>query len=390
MDLSGVTGVLQADRFVATRYVQGGRTVYSIDVPVDLVPQVVPVPDPARATPGNRRVNVNHARDFGKYIVETPAWVAPPLLIRDPGVCQFEKQIEVGGMEVGILSIPRTASARAAIKIIDGQHRVLGVDLAVRDLDLKIAEVVEKIARSGRTEVLADRLQDLERTRARLGAESLTLTIYSEIQPQLYEQMFFDVADNALGINQAVKVRFDSRKIVNRTLNEMAKHALLKDRVDMEQDRVTKGNPNLLGAKHVADIVRTVKVGIAGRIGKRLEDQLDEAALVEETNSFLDALIDGFSDFAKVADGELTPEQLRASSLLGSITMMRVLAGVYHGLKEKNVEDEEIIEFFTKISRHTGGPARNTDISVYHGGEARLQRGLLRAERPQAEPGAPR
>ena len=31
-----------------------------------------------------------------------------------------------------------------------------------------------------------------------------------------YKQMFFDIADNALGITSSVRARFDSRKVVNR------------------------------------------------------------------------------------------------------------------------------------------------------------------------------
>ena len=77
--------------------------------------------------------------------------------------------------------------------------------------------------------------------------------------------MFFDIADNALGITSSVRARFDSRKVVNRGLEEVMKHALLKDRVDPEQDRMGRNNPNLMGAKHVAEIVRTLAVGIEGR-----------------------------------------------------------------------------------------------------------------------------
>ena len=72
------------------------------------------------------------------------------------------------------------------------------------------------------------------------------------------------------------------------------KHPLLKGRVDPEQDRMGRGNPNLMGAKHVAEIVRTLAVGIEGRIGRRLEDELREDALVQKTNGFLDVLVAAF------------------------------------------------------------------------------------------------
>jgi hypothetical protein len=72
------------------------------------------------------------------------------------------------------------------------------------------------------------------------------------------------------------------------------KHSLLRGRVDPEQDRIGRGNPNLMGAKHVAELVRTLAVGIEGRISRRLEDELREDALIQKTNEFLDALVAAF------------------------------------------------------------------------------------------------
>ncbi len=53
--------------------------------------------------------------------------------------------------------------------------------------------------------------------RQRFVDEHIAVQIYVEARPQAYEQMLFDVADNALGINQAVKARFDSRKVLVRS-----------------------------------------------------------------------------------------------------------------------------------------------------------------------------
>ena len=41
--------------------------------------------------------------------------------------------------------------------------------------------------------------------------------------------------DPGLGITQAVKVRFDSRKVMNRALDGAMRHALLRERVDLDR-----------------------------------------------------------------------------------------------------------------------------------------------------------
>jgi len=179
-----------------------------------------------------------------------------------------------------------------------------------------------------------------------------------EDDAEAYKQMFYDIADNALGITSSVRARFDHRKIVNRCVEGVLRHSLLEGRVDLEQDRLGRGNPSFVGAKHVAEIIRTVAVGVDGRIGKRLEDELQEGVLVENTNRFFDTLLAAFPQLAEVADGELEPEVLRKTSLLGSTTMLRVLAGTYHALTEEEWQDEDIAAFFAELEPYTAAPVK--------------------------------
>jgi hypothetical protein len=199
-------------------------------------------------------------------------------------------------------------------------------------------------------------VERLERQRTRLATEHLAVQVHVETEQKSFEQMFVDVADNALGITQAIKVRFDSRKVMNRSLEAAMRHALLRDHVDEEQDRITGSNPNLLGAKHVVDIIRTVNIGITGRVGRRLESELQEGAVVQRSNEFFDVLLEAFDDLAGVADGTLAAEDLRKRSLLGSSTMLRVLAGVYHDLSIENYPDEEIADFFRSLAPFMTAP----------------------------------
>jgi hypothetical protein len=358
-----VTGYDTEDRFYATKYGQGGRKVFAIDLSLTQIASYLPEPDPNVTTEGNRRVREAHGVAFGNYVRENEDWVSPALLLRGPDIFKFEMMEEVAGTQFGIVSLPRLA--RTDLRILDGQHRILGIHRAIqgiaRDLE-KQRDLVARAKRNGETpeviKQMADGVKKLEHQRTRLDRERISIQVMVEDDSTAYKQMFFDIADNALGITSSVRARFDNRKVVNRSLEDVMKHSLLANRVDLEQDRIGSNNQNLLGAKHVADIVRSIAVGVDGRVGRRLEDELREDALVEQTNTFLDALVDGFPSLGRVADGDLTGDELRRVSLLGSTTMLRVLAGVYHDLLAAGWQSEEVADFFAKLDPLMDVPVR--------------------------------
>jgi hypothetical protein len=357
-----ISGYQEADRFLATRYRQGGRFVFDIDLSLAQVVSYVPKPDPDRPTEGNRKIRVPHADLFAEYVMYNEGWVAPALLLRAPlGVLEFEVIKEISGIQWGILSIPKLA--RTELNIVDGQHRILGIHLAAEKIARLMDEARSHLSRARETGEVAlvrsaeVKIKSLEAIRKRLGNERISLQILVIDDPVAYRQVFVDIADNALGITNAVKVRFDSRKIVNRCLMDVSDHFLLKGHVDMEQDRILGPNPNLLSAKHVSDIVRILEVGLAGRISKRQESELREAELVEQATEFFDALVAGFPDIEGVADGSLKVPQMRERSLLGSSTILRVLAGAYHDLSKKHGKSQaEITSFFAKLAPQMDTP----------------------------------
>ena len=68
-------------------------------------------------------------------------------------------------------------------KIIDGQHRVLGVSLQVKDIDDGIARTEEDLARvkdDAKRRQLEQRLVEFRERLERLQAEHVTLQIYVE------------------------------------------------------------------------------------------------------------------------------------------------------------------------------------------------------------------
>ena len=111
--------------------------------------------------------------------------------------------------------------------------------------------------------------------------------------------------------------------------------------------------------------------------------ELSDEAVVEAVNSFLDCITAAFTEFADVAEGTLSASDLRSRSLLGSVGMLRVLAGTFHALSAKDIA-ESITSFFPGISiddhiavidryRNAGAPIWADSTEIDMGGITKLQ-----------------
>lgn len=375
-----VTGYESELRFFASRYKQGGRTVYSLDLSIAQVVGLVSEPDPDRPQPGNRRIQPLHAQAFGDYIREHPEWVAPALILRASNTFAFDGIESIEGTDFGVVSLPMLSIGD--LHILDGQHRILGMHMAVRDIseELDTARAQLAAARKGgddpnSVEHLQGVIKRLNAQRRRFETERMAIQLFVETDQRAYQQMFYDVADNALGITASVRARFDTRKITNRILNDVMKHPLLNGRVDLERDRLGRINTNFLSAKHVVDIVRIISVGLEGRISRRLEDELQEQDLIARTFEFFDTLTLAFHQLAQVQDGSVTPAELRQHSMLGSPVTIRVLAGAYYELRNKGRDQEAIMRYFEHLDPFLSAPA--TDFLVKRAGDDVFFEGAL-------------
>ncbi|MTE14156.1 DNA sulfur modification protein DndB [Nocardia aurantiaca] len=361
--------------YLALKTTQGERAVYSTRVPLLDLPTILPVPDPSNVDKDNRKVDRLHAKHFGEYLDAKQNWVAPALLARDGGGCVFEPADPEG--RVGYLTVPWAIGGIATLRTIDGQHRVLGVSIEKQRITDAISAIDRELARKVGVEKAAKLQGDRDRLVERMGRlkrEYIGVDIYVEPDPIKAQQMFVDVADNAKGISSAVRARFDNDKVANRTLSDVIDHPLLKGRVDTEQDRMTAKNPNLLGAKHVADITRAVIAGAGGRISKKAERTLTDGEVIEQVKDFLDTISTAFTDLAVIteedpdtareSDGSTKAQQLRRTSLLGSVGMLRVLAGVFRQLRagDNPAELDDITEFFKRLDPHMAAPITETSI----------------------------
>ena len=111
------------------------------------------------------------------------------------------------------------------LSTIDGQHRILGVDLEIKGLTEQINKLDKDIDRSRSEDRIAQlRLgrEELMRRLQRMDTEYVGVDIYVEPDNIRSRQMFVDVADNAKGISSALRSRFDGSKIANRTLDPVS------------------------------------------------------------------------------------------------------------------------------------------------------------------------
>lgn len=372
LELSGYTN---EKKILAQRFRRGGKWVYTIALPLPLIPSHLPVPDPDNKLPGNRRVEKRRAEKFGQYWRQKEKRVAPPLLLDTTFPMShpenFEVLYEVAGVAVGVLTVPHNMASE--VDILDGQHRTLGWALALQDIadELKHARTCLLGSKSAEDEIgiatWQAKVDELTAEQKRFANEYATLEIVEGVTEEDHKQLFTDIAVNARGITKSITTSFDRRNKLNRVAMDVAESIdILDGRVDFEKDRVTGKNENFISASNLVDIVRHVTVGIDGRMTAGRESRMKDGAIADMVELFFDALTDSFDEMKELADDEIGPVELRAKSLLGSVTILRVLAGAYHTLAVDISDDsnpyvtengdKEARELFSSLNGHMGFP----------------------------------
>jgi len=342
-----LSGYEDRKQLLAQRYTRDGKSLFIVSLPIHLVATHLPIPDPNQPFEGNRRVNETHAAKFGEYWRENTRWATPPLLLDTtfPMTREFEPKFSAGGVEFGILYLPHNSADE--LEILDGQHRILGWKLITGRIIDELKRAREELAKCKVSEdpvgsqVYEEKVATLNGQMARMRSEYITLEILEGVTIEEHKQFFHDIAVNAKGITKSVTVGFDRRNLMNRVAMSLAEaDELLDGRVEMEKDRVTGGNENFVSGKNLVDLVKTVAIGIDGRMTNRREKTFKESAIEAIADRFFKALREAFPDLQKVADDELHPVDLRTASLLGSATILRILAGAYHELAVDNEDDD--------------------------------------------------
>lgn len=353
-----------------------GRKTFIVALPLHLLSQYVPIPDPDKPFPGNRRVNQRHAEKFGEYWRENETWAAPPLLIDTTAPIDenFEVKFRAGGVEIGVLRLYQSTTSQFAI--LDGQHRILGWYLIGermgRELKNARADLQLEVQR-GNEEAQASVQEKIDRVLAdqrRFETEYVTLEIMQGVSDEDHKQAFNDIATNAKGITKSVTASFDRRHMVNRIAADLPDSVyFLQDRVDWEKDRIAGSNKNFISGKNLVDIIRHVAVGIDGRMTVRREEGMSESGVYDHVEIFFQVLLDSFPQLRQIDSDEITPVELRERDMITSPTILRILAGVFHILAVDITDEshpqidkeglEKTRKLFQKLSAQTSLPVND-------------------------------
>lgn len=332
-----LSGYEASKELVAQRYYRDGKGVYVIALPISLISSHLPIPDPAQPFEGNRTVNVSHAASFGDYWLENRRWAAPPLLLDTnyPLSAEFDTKLEAGGVQFGVVKLPHNSNEE--FQILDGQHRILGWTMAIRKVLDQLKQARESLQLAKQSDdangitLWQKKVDGLVALQQRAVKEHVTLEIWEGVSAVDHKQAFHDIAVNAKGITKSVTMRFDQRVLLNRVAQELTQSVeLLDERVDPNVDTVRGSSPYLISGKTLVDIVRATAIGISGYMTRRRKSAFKDAAIEKIGRTYFETLVDCFPDFQTLAAGEESVVELRKRSLLGSSTVLRVLAGVFH------------------------------------------------------------
>ena len=375
-DFSGLSGYETGKEVLAQRYKLGGKSVFIVSLPLQLISAHLPLPNPDEPFHGNRRVNLSHARKFGEFWRREERCITPPLLFdtMHPLSSEFEVVSTAGGIDFGRLRLPHNSNQ--ILEILDGQHRILGWHLISGQMNKEMKEARSDLSRAtsaNETESVTHwkgKVNELQAELQRLQTDFVTLQIVEGLTAEEHKQVFADIANNAKGITKSVTVGFNQREIVNQvTIEAIESTPLLDGWTDFEKDRVSGSSEYLISAQNVSDIVKHTLVGLPGRMTPNREKTWQPAPACQVVTSFFQTLVDSFPELQQVQDEELQPRELREKSLLGSPTVLRCLAGAFHGIAVEEERDKtphvspsgqkKAEELFKKLSVHMTLPISN-------------------------------
>lgn len=314
-----------------------GSTEYLFAIPISLALDLLEIPDPAHPFADNRRVSKKHAMDFGNYWETHPTeWVVPPILLDTSEELRFN-QIKRDNEQIALVDLMLPADHKNSLRILDGQHRILGWYLKKLELDARLSDATSSynkavIAASNSDKLIIQNEIDLLNVHiARLDGEHVSINLIDSLTPKKHQQFFVDIAKNALGINKTVQAKFDSASIINRVTQELIKsHPLFLDRIDLEKTSCSGSNPNFLTVVNVSDISRHACFGVNRMVTAKRENNYKDADLIDTVTTFLDLMVKNVRQLQLIAENRMKPADFREQYMLGSGTIWRCLAGAFY------------------------------------------------------------
>ena len=325
----------------AHRFTQGGRYVYSLILDLPTLDRLLPDRvDENVIREANRRLTPSHAAAIQNYLENQDRWLLGTLMMGvDPEAIEFLPY--PGQEDTGKAVIVGQLSLRSAesVKIFDGQHRRRAIKDALKSL------------REGRRQ--GARLSSLQEA-------SVPVMLYAEPSIDHLRQMFADAAQTKT-IERNTVTMFDRRDAFNQASEQLLEISeFLAGRVEFERASVSRNSPNIVSVNQLAVTLKTVEVGIKGRVSKTANDEclanMDD--LVDRcwawSDEFMPAAREEYDDLlAGEIDNSEIPE-MRSSTMAFNATVVRILAGCYHEWVKDNAAWEPLADFIRSASLKPG------------------------------------
>ncbi len=298
------TGYDDFESYWAVEYHQGGRQTFEVNLPLSSIPRFVTAPDPNRPVEGNRRVDVGHARGIAEYVRTRANGIIPTIVLRCPsGTLDFVPNPDVlvkGGVRFGTLRIPK--SKIQDLHIVDGQHRVLGLEIARTEIGedrLNLKSQIVDAQDAGNIPVkkeLEEQLKVIEEQLARISRERTTVQIVVVDSIKEFKQIFVDMNDTAKGVKLSQVIEFDSSNPLYGASIKLSEHRLFAGKTEREKNNVGDNSPDLVSLANLFQFVKAASFGISGRISdaRMKEISRDVTPLVRVANAAVDRLIEAF------------------------------------------------------------------------------------------------
>jgi hypothetical protein len=329
--------MMNSVRVLAQRITRPHNSHYLFSISIETALSLLEIPDPSHPFPDNRRVSKKHAMDFGNYWEKHETdWIVPPLLL-DSAIKLEYRSSKFSNEQSEVVELELTKGDREVLRILDGQHRVLGWYLKKLELESRLKDsvslynklLIENSVREA--ELIVREIDHIELVISRMKTEKISVNLLDSLSQKLHQQFFVDIAKNALGINKTVQSKFDTASIINRVTQSLIRsHPLLENNVDLEKTSCSGSNPNILTVVNVSDITRHACFGIASRVTERKENTFSDSELETNVRRFLDIIQESIPQLAEIVNRRITAGELRENYLIGSGTIWRCLAGTFY------------------------------------------------------------
>ena len=300
--------------FPATRGIQAGRPFFTATIPFKVLARLFKsdeeeVPADLRA---QRKLNEGRAQGICDYMITNPeTFVIPAITVSCDQSMQFEKLHP--DYEVGLLRIPMDA----CLLVNDGQHRRMGIALALRE-DPSLAD------------------------------QAVSATIFYDQGLSASKQLFCDINNNACKPSGSISALYDLRNpfagFVMSILNRLPK---IKARLDMEAASPAKKSSHLwsLIAFHI----------FVGTLTKLNEKNIGKIANLDAKVDFVVdfcAKLDLIPLWQSMLEGKMGAEEMRESFVVSHAVFLNAL-----GVLGSYITDLSQLDGLAEVDPSKGSPA---------------------------------